>query len=1162
MRLNRLDLARYGKFTGKVLDFGIPEEGRPDMHLIFGPNEAGKSTLFSGWLDLLFGIESRSPYNFLHPYNLMRVGADLSWAGNRQTVYRVKRQANTLLTADDRPLPDTLLAAALGGIDRATCQMMFSLDDDSIERGGEAILKSEGELGALLFSASSGLPDTTAVLDDVRLKADAFHRASARKTGLAELKRALDALKAERAALDVSAQTYQRQRAARDLAEERHAAAIERRAALRHAFERQTAQLESLPLADRLKRLIEARDAIADGPVPPTSFRERLPALRSALEVTVAKLQGLEAEAARQHEALAALEPDAAILALSAAIDALEQSELEARHRTAARDMPARALERAEVEQKIAACLRRLGQPPQTDPASLLLPVAITTRIEDLSRSHSGLQERLAAAETEVGLAAEADAAAEAALSEMEDNASDAEAEPALLRDAIRAASGSTCVLQRGQAKRQIAELTVKLERQMQQLQPFEGMADALVGLDVPLAGEVAEWKASLATLSDDRRRVDERLADDKAACAAAGARLKGLAGPEGFDEQGSLRLREARNAAWAAHRQRLDAGSADLFEQALTADDRARDHHLARASDLAEMRGLALSLAERNARMAVDRDRLQQLETAIAALTATIAASARACGLPEETTPARLESWLARRLEALQLRDNLDVARTELAEAEAEEDRLRDLLMQAMASDAAAIEDASGDGDTGLAALLSYARERLQSVEARGTALQAARNERARLADVLSRRSDMAAAARKGIDGWAQDWRAALSGSWLDGQGSLPDPVTMAPVLTALQELDRSIEARAGLDHRIAAMRNDQASFASRVETLLFDLGEELSGRDPLAAFEAIRSRRATAREQQATRLRLEEEARLREANRVSLEQERQRLELAKTEILEGLGVETLDEAEIRLQAALQRIEIAARATEVEADLCARLKVADGPAATALLDAVDLEALALARDRTEAELAEADLQVSTLFAECREAETALAAIGSSDAAARLEEQRRTLVLDIAEQARDWLRQRAGVLAVEQGLRLYRERHRSAMMQRASDAFRTISGGEYSGLSAEIDRGQELLVANAAAGGSKLARDLSKGTRFQLYLALRMAGYVEVASRREPVPFIADDIMETFDDQRAGQAFRLLSDMALTGQVIYLTHHEHLLDIATTVCPGVTIHRL
>ncbi len=73
---------------------------------------------------------------------------------------------------------------------------------------------------------------------------------------------------------------------------------------------------------------------------------------------------------------------------------------------------------------------------------------------------------------------------------------------------------------------------------------------------------------------------------------------------------------------------------------------------------------------------------------------------------------------------------------------------------------------------------------------------------------------------------------------------------------------------------------------------------------------------------------------------------------------------------------------------------------------------------------------------------------------------------------------------------------------------------------------------------------------------------MRAAGYSEYARQRSPVPFIADDIMETFDDFRAEEAFRLFGDMARVGQVIYLTHHRHLCAIAEKLLPGVRVHSL
>src|ERR1700730_659582 len=186
-----------------------------------------------------------------------------------------------------------------------------------------------------------------------------------------------------------------------------------------------------------------------------------------------------------------------------------------------------------------------------------------------------------------------------------------------------------------------------------------------------------------------------------------------------------------------------------------------------------------------------------------------------------------------------------------------------------------------------------------------------------------------------------------------------------------------------------------------------------------------------------------------------------------------------------------------------------------------------------------------------------------LESVGGDATGARIDQERRRILLEIEEKARRYVRQRLGIAAAEQALRLYRDKHRGSMMIRASKAFQTISRGAYSGLATQPEKDTEILIGIGADGSSKRASDskgnseMSKGTRFQLYLALSVAGYHEFASSRRPVPFIADDIMETFDDFRAEEAFRLFSEMAEVGQVIYLTHHRHLSDIAQRVCPRI-----
>lgn len=79
---------------------------------------------------------------------------------------------------------------------------------------------------------------------------------------------------------------------------------------------------------------------------------------------------------------------------------------------------------------------------------------------------------------------------------------------------------------------------------------------------------------------------------------------------------------------------------------------------------------------------------------------------------------------------------------------------------------------------------------------------------------------------------------------------------------------------------------------------------------------------------------------------------------------------------------------------------------------------------------------------------------------------------------------------------------------------------------------------------------------MSEGTRDQLFLALRVAAIEDHLTSAEPLPFIGDDILQTFDDERALAALRVLADLSEHTQIIVLTHHRHVLDLASHLPPG------
>jgi uncharacterized protein YhaN len=88
------------------------------------------------------------------------------------------------------------------------------------------------------------------------------------------------------------------------------------------------------------------------------------------------------------------------------------------------------------------------------------------------------------------------------------------------------------------------------------------------------------------------------------------------------------------------------------------------------------------------------------------------------------------------------------------------------------------------------------------------------------------------------------------------------------------------------------------------------------------------------------------------------------------------------------------------------------------------------------------------------------------------------------------------------------------------------------------------------LAARRTDGATTPIEGLSEGTRDQLYLALRLANLEAMAARREVPPFIGDDLVITFDEDRVAAALQVLAVPGSSLQKILFTHHRHVVDIA------------
>ena len=1159
MRLRRLDLIRYGKFTDFAIDFGERVDGGPDLHIIYGLNEAGKSTALSGFLDLLFGIEERSRYGFLHQYATMEVGAVLEFGGKRHEVRRVKQRTGSLRDASGQTVGDGLLAGALGGLTRDAYRMMFSLDDQTLEDGGNAILDSKGDLGELMFSASAGLAGLSKALTAISGEADAIFRKRASSTEIAGLKRRLTELKAARDLIDTQASAHRGLVADLERAAQAYAEASAEHGRLKARLNELGGLLRAAPLLAEYGRLGAELSPLAALPRPPAHWTAELPALIGGDATFETKLSNLDARIERLRAECDAVEVDERLLRMKDRVAALAAGS--ARNLGAEADLPKRRAALAENRAQLLQFARSItGVEGDVDPDGLVIDAGTLGTLRGLIESWSGVETRIASTSNELQAATQALAHAR------EDRETLERSQPALdigRRAALQAAATSvkgSDLLARRRVAAAAASAKARAADEAMRLVPWSGGHEDLEQIGAPSPREMQDWRDTLAgqDVRRQRHRQQKReLESEKALLQARIAAAKTGAGALGDEEAAALRRR--RDHAWEAHRDAPDTQTASAFEELMHAVDTMADARLAAADRLAELRGLRRDWALCDTKLDREDRLLSEVEAETAQLAARIedafpAAMANGGTRPLAERIAGIEAWIARRDRAVSAAADLRSALAELQSTEAQVREETSRLEGALR--------ATGFAPDGLelAILVQAADDLLAKEASQKQALTAADKQVRDCERALDIRRKAAETAAREEQAWRNAWAAALAGTWLKDRQD--DRNAIRAIVDALSGLPHRLAERDALVHRVMSMEADQDSFLADLAALLHELGEDIGEVAPGVAAATLIERHRLAVDAEALRQMKAKELAEVEQERAAIADDIAVHNARKADLLAFFDVPDLKD----VPACLDRCARRDRLEEVRSDLVSRILHETGlPSLEAAQERLTGPEAA-DRDREHGECArrveELEERLKSLFAARSGASDKLAAIGGDDAVARIETERRTVMLEMEEKALRFLHLRTGTILAERALQVYRDKHRGSMMDRASDAFQMITRGGYSGLATRPEKDRETLIGLAGSGGSKLATDMSKGTRFQLYLALRLAGYEEFARMRQPVPFVADDIMETFDEPRSEEVLSLFGKMSEMGQVIYLTHHRHLCELARKTVPQVVVHEL
>ena len=1140
MRLRHLSLDRFGHFGGLHLDFGA-QGTNGDFHIVHGPNEAGKTTVMEGFLRLLYGFPQREPYDFLHQRKNLQVSAELEIDGAERGFVRLPTRAGALTDDAGTPLPETALAAHLGGLSVADYRALLCLDDATIERGGEDIVNARGDTGRLLFSAAAGVSDLSAVLDTVRAEADALWRKQARKTRMADLKRELSEVETTIRDSDLSAAKWRRLQQARDTSQRQEEEARRDRDALRRTHASLAARRMALPLLTELDQLDTRLHPLRGYPVRLDIDPAHLTGLLAAQTRARGDAERLEQEIADARKERDALCRDAAAEELATELDALDP--LRARYLSADPDLPKRRRALDAAKAAMAQVARDMGH--DGDPAALVPSHATLSRLESA-------RDRLQAARR----AAEMEDAECAALAERL-----AQAEAALAETAGAAATPVADLLDRFAADRLAPDHATACEALAAARAHAQAALDALSRPGAPVAAvqDCPETERDAAARADRHAALCRDIAQGRAErdryreeAAVQEAEIDRLSrsGPLVRDAE-AADARAERDARWQAHLAALDMPSAERFEAAMHAFDALSAARLDRAQDLGALRAAERAAGEARTRAEAAAGRLEQLEADRKATEADAAAMAARAGLDALPDPAGWRDWVEAHgaaLQAARAEQTLQERHRATLDAAA---RLSNALRDHLGLEAAAFET-----------VLATARRRATEERRRAETTRDSEKARARLAAEHDRRQVRRDAARQTAAEAESSWRAAVSEAF---GGSL-DPDTLLVSLDPLHHMREHDAARAQALRQVEAMEADRAQFATRVAALAEACGLAAADTPPETWHRLRNHARAAAwaRDRHAALTRLIEtktgESRAALARLAEIDHETERLAAVFPPGSADGDLEALRNAVARAQEA---IELRDRRAALERRLLTTLDAADPDAARTALDGATDPELKARIEAVERDLDGAERRVSEAVEARVGAERDLDAVTGDAEIALLTERKAVLELQIEEAALQHLSLSFGHRLADEAIRRYRDTHRSAMMRATEAAFADLTAGAYTALRSRADGVGETLLAMDHSGAAKQVQDLSKGTRFQLYLALRAAAHAQMAGQGLSLPFFCDDIFETFDEDRTRAACRVMERIGRSGQAVYLTHHRHVVEIAREVCDSVPrIHEL
>jgi uncharacterized protein YhaN len=1149
MRFEHLNIRAFGHFT----DYELLFDPSKNFHLIYGPNEAGKSTTLRSITNFLYGFPQQTTDAFLHNNNKLRIEGSLKKANGETLQFtRRKGRSNTVLDSNEKPLSEELVNDFLNGISKENFLSMFALDHVRLREGGEGLMQSGGSLGESLFSAASGINMLRKLFEDLEKKTGDLYKKKAQAPKLNKLLKEQKELASEIAGYHLKIQAWKdlegRYNDSKRQLEEMKQQTRGWQKRLEKLKRIQNALPKIVKLQDHQQKLLE----LGKVPALPENIEQLRLASQHKLEAASQGNRENEADLAEKKAQLSNLAIPDALLEQEAVIDRLYRDAQTYRNHLNA--LPAKTMEIELLQNQVISLMKDIdANRADIEKIELFrLSVEQKNTIRHLSKQKPLLDQSIESLTYKLNENNKKVLLREEELRRITILPNAEKLEEAI--DRVKRAGQIETALSSLTAE--IKELEQKIADAVELLPVWAGTYQELVSLKTPgLSETVKKYDRNWTELFQRLESIQKDIQAQLTAIAGHEERIRDLESlTEIPTEEKLLDVRDHREKGWQLIKTKLQTGYSEEQAAAYTkgqAIESVYEESVRNADNIADkMRIEAAKVGEKNKRLLeieTGKKKVSELETAKMTIETEMATWQHEWTLLWEPagiqplTPKEMQEWLQKQEQIREWVKELGRKQGKLLEQETAKSDLHQQLLTILS------QFVNVSVEVSLNELLRIAEKEqkkiLDDAKQRYTLESSIRE----LKDEIQKLIKVKEEKDQGISEWTEKWRNAIQGTVIS-ESTIP-----AVAESLVDKYEETVEAYERLSKVVKeqeAIQSQIVLFETRVKELVTILSVLPNGQNADMIINQLHADLQTAKEKKV-------------------------LFASLTDVIQNLTMKIkqaqtdMDDAQNALNHLfmLAHCSTIEELTRIEADFkqkrayeSEKIRMEEDLLQFGIpLEELIEEVESVEKDSINGEITEIQTALDDIEQQKNELNQSFGVVkkeyeekilGNSTAAVLAEQKKESLSAQLADVTEEYIQLKLASSLLQKGIEYYRNQNQDPILRRASEIFAKLTLSSFAGLTVDYDdKDQPVLMGVRETGEKVPIQGMSDGTTDQLYLALRIASIEKYAGENEPLPFIVDDILVHFDDIRSKETLKILLELSKQTQIIFFTHHARLVDI-------------